>query len=158
AINAPKMSFNEINDELKPYIELSKLTGEVGIQLLEKAPRELQIKYKGDIAIDDTSLLTRTLVSGVLRQDLAERVNLINALVLLNEQGVSYNIEKDTKHRGFSKYIELTLINKDTQIKIDATVLHTYGSVIVLIISHPVDFHTDNHLLYSILTHTRHIV
>ena len=41
------MSFNEINDELKPYIELSKLTGEVGIQLLEKAPRELQIKYKG---------------------------------------------------------------------------------------------------------------
>src|SRR5699024_11365595 len=24
AINAPKMSFNEINDELKPYIELSK--------------------------------------------------------------------------------------------------------------------------------------
>src|SRR5699024_12838497 len=57
AINAPKMSFHEINDELKPYIELSKLTGEVGIQLLEKAPRELQIKYKGDIAIDDTSLL-----------------------------------------------------------------------------------------------------
>src|SRR5699024_5898075 len=49
AINAPKMSFNEINDELKPYIELSKLTGEVGIQLLEKAPRELQIKYKGDM-------------------------------------------------------------------------------------------------------------
>src|SRR5699024_2264594 len=27
AINATIMSFNEINDELKPYIELSKLTG-----------------------------------------------------------------------------------------------------------------------------------
>ncbi len=64
-------------------------------------------KYEGDIALDDTSLLTRTLVSGVLKRDLAERVNLINALVLLNEQGVSYNIEK-CKHRGFSNYIELT--------------------------------------------------
>lgn len=147
AINAPKMSFNEINDELKPYIELSKLTGEVGIQLLEKAPRELQIKYKGDIALDDTSLLTRTLVSGVLRQDLAERVNLINALVLLNEQGVSYNIEKDTKHRGFSNYIELTLINKDTQIKIGATVLNGYGPRIVRINEYPVDFKPEKHQL-----------
>ena len=147
AINAPKMSFNEINDELKPYIELSKLTGEVGIQLLEKAPRELQIKYKGDIALDDTSLLTRTLVSGVLRQDLAERVNLINALVLLNEQGVSYNIEKDTKHRGFSNYIELTLINKDTQIKIGATVLSGYGPRIVRINEYPVDFKPEKHQL-----------
>lgn len=147
AINVPKMSFNEINDELKPYIELSKLTGEVGIQLLEKAPRELQIKYKGDIALDDTSLLTRTLVSGVLRQDLAERVNLINALVLLNEQGVSYNIEKDTKHRGFSNYIELTLINKDTQIKIGATVLNGYGPRIVRINEYPVDFKPEKHQL-----------
>ncbi|MGW9815237.1 phosphoglycerate dehydrogenase [Staphylococcus cohnii] len=147
AINAPKMSFNEINDELKPYIELSKLTGEVGIQLLEQAPRELQIKYKGDIALDDTSLLTRTLVSGVLRQDLAERVNLINALVLLNEQGVSYNIEKDTKHRGFSNYIELTLINKDTQIKIGATVLNGYGPRIVRINEYPVDFKPEKHQL-----------
>ncbi|MFL0468050.1 D-3-phosphoglycerate dehydrogenase / 2-oxoglutarate reductase [Staphylococcus cohnii] len=147
AINAPKMSFNEINDELKPYIELSKLTGEVGIQLLEKAPRELQIKYKGDIALDDTSLLTRILVSGVLRQDLAERVNLINALVLLNEQGVSYNIEKDTKHRGFSNYIELTLINKDTQIKIGATVLNGYGPRIVRINEYPVDFKPEKHQL-----------
>ena len=147
AINAPKMTFSEINDELKPYIELSKLTGEVGIQLLEKAPRELQIKYKGDIALDDTSLLTRTLVSGVLRQDLAERVNLINALVLLNEQGVSYNIEKDTKHRGFSNYIELTLINKDTQIKIGATVLNGYGPRIVRINEYPVDFKPEKHQL-----------
>ncbi|MDH9160840.1 phosphoglycerate dehydrogenase [Staphylococcus succinus] len=152
AINAPKMTYSEINDELKPYIELTKLTGEVGIQLLEKAPRELQIKYEGDIALDDTSLLTRTLVSGVLRQDLGERVNLINALVLLNEQGVSYNIEKNTKHRGFSNYIELTLINKDTKITIGATVLNGYGPRIVRINDYPVDFKPEQYQL--VVNHT----
>ncbi|RIP34060.1 phosphoglycerate dehydrogenase [Staphylococcus gallinarum] len=152
AINAPRMTYNEINEELKPYIELSKLTGEVGIQLLEKAPRELQIKYEGDLALDDTSLITRTLVSGVLRQDLGERVNLINALVLLNEQGVSYNIEKNAKHRGFSNYIELTLINKDTQIKIGATVLNGYGPRIVRINDYPVDFKPEQHQL--VINHT----
>ncbi|MGS0651972.1 NAD(P)-dependent oxidoreductase, partial [Staphylococcus arlettae] len=79
AVNAPRMTFDETHEEVKPFIELSKLTGEVGIQLLDKAPRELHIKYEGDIALDDTSLITRTLVSSVLSQDLAERVNLINA-------------------------------------------------------------------------------
>ncbi|WP_251519814.1 MULTISPECIES: phosphoglycerate dehydrogenase [Staphylococcus] len=152
AINAPKMTYDVINEELKPYIELSKLTGEVGIQLLEKAPRELHIKYEGDIALDDTSLLTRTLVSGVLRQDLGERVNLINALVSLNEQGVSYNIEKNSKHRGFSNYVELTLVNQDTQIKIGATVLNGYGTRIVRINEYPVDFKPERHQL--VVNHT----
>lgn len=152
AINAPKMTYDVINEELKPYIELSKLTGEVGIQLLEKAPRELHIKYEGDIALDDTSLLTRTLVSGVLRQDLGERVNLINALVLLNEQGVSYNIEKNSKHRGFSNYVELTLVNQDTQIKIGSTVLNGYGTRIVRINEYPVDFKPERHQL--VVNHT----
>ena len=112
----------------------------------------MHIKYEGDLALDDTSLITRTLVSGVLRQDLGERVNLINALVLLNEQGVSYNIEKNTKHRGFSNYIELTLINKDTQIKIGATVLNGYGPRIVRINDYPVDFKPEQHQL--VINHT----
>ena len=34
---------------------------------------------------------------GVLQQDLGDHVNLINALVLLNEQGVTYQIEKIVK-------------------------------------------------------------
>ena len=152
AVNAPRMTFDETHEEVKPFIELSKLTGEVGIQLLDKAPRESHIKYEGDIALDDTSLITRTLVSSVLSQDLAERVNLINALVLLNEQGVSYNIEKNTKRHGFSNYIELTLTNNDTQIKIGATVLNGYGPRIVRINDYPVDFKPEKNQL--IVNHT----
>lgn len=152
AVNAPRMTFDETHEEVKPFIELSELTGEVGIQLLDKAPRELHIKYEGDIALDDTSLITRTLVSSVLSQDLAERVNLINALVLLNEQGVSYNIEKNTKRHGFSNYIELTLTNNDTQIKIGATVLNGYGPRIVRINDYPVDFKPEKNQL--IVNHT----
>ena len=152
AVNAPRMTFDETHEEVKPFIELSKLTGEVGIQLLDKAPRELHIKYEGDIALDDTSLITRTLVSSVLSQDLAASVNLINALVLLNEQGVSYNIEKNTKRHGFSNYIELTLTNNDTQIKIGATVLNGYGPRIVRINDYPVDFKPEKNQL--IVNHT----
>lgn len=101
AVNAPKGVFNE-DEELKPFVELAKITGQVGIQILPKAPRTLKITYAGDIALDDTSLITRNLVTGVLQQDMGDHVNLINALVLLNEQNVTYTIEKTKKKKDLA--------------------------------------------------------
>ncbi|PXA01253.1 phosphoglycerate dehydrogenase, partial [Staphylococcus pseudintermedius] len=119
----------------------------VGIQLLPKAPRTLKITYAGDIALDDTSLITRTLVKGVLEQDMGDHVNLINALVLLNEQNVTYTIEKTKKKKGFSNYIELELINKGDVVKIGATVLNGFGPRIVRINDYPVDFKPEHYQL-----------
>ncbi|MCG3411989.1 phosphoglycerate dehydrogenase [Staphylococcus massiliensis] len=151
AINAPKMVFDD-NEEVRPFVELSRITGEVGIQLIQKVPRKLKIKYKGDIALDDTSIITRTLVQGVLQPEMGDHVNLINALVLLNEQGVTYTIEKDSKKRGFSNYIELELVNDDESVKIGATVLNGYGPRIVRINDYPLDFKPEKYQL--IINHT----
>lgn len=147
AVNAPQMS-GEFEKDLQPFVELSRITGEIGIQFFEKGPRELKIKYHGEIALDDTSLITRQLVMGVLKQDLGDHVNIINALVLLNEQGVTYQIEKNSKKYGFSNYIELELINKEHTIKIGATVLNGYGPRIVRINDYPVDFKPEEHMLF----------
>lgn len=146
AVNAPSGVFNE-DEELKPFVDLAKTTGKVGIQLLPKAPRTLKITYAGDIALDDTSLITRTLVKGVLEQDMGDHVNLINALVLLNEQNVTYTIEKTKKKKGFSNYIELELINKGDVVKIGATVLNGFGPRIVRINDYPVDFKPEHYQL-----------
>lgn len=146
AVNAPKGVFNE-DEELKPFVELAKITGQVGIQILPKAPRTLKITYAGDIALDDTSLITRNLVTGVLQQDMGDHVNLINALVLLNEQNVTYTIEKTKKKKGFSNYIELELINKADSLKIGATVLNGFGPRIVRINDYPVDFKPEQYQL-----------
>lgn len=146
AVNAPQIS-GDVEEELRPFVQLSRTTGEVGIQLFDKGPRELKIKYHGEIALDDTSLITRQLVMGVLKQDLGDHVNLINALVLLNEQGVTYQIEKNSKKYGFSNYIELELINKEHSVKIGSTVLNGYGPRIVRINDYPVDFKPEKHML-----------
>lgn len=146
AVNAPNGIFSE-DEALQPYVQLAKMTGEVGIQLLPKAPRELKITYAGDLALDDTSLITRTLVKGVLQQDMGDHVNLINALVLLNEQNVTYTIEKTKSKKGFSNYIELELINKADSIKIGATVLNGFGPRIVRINQYPVDFKPEQYQL-----------
>lgn len=40
-------------------------------------------------------------MTNILKEDLGEEVNIINALALLNQQGVTYNIEKQKKHSDF---------------------------------------------------------
>ena len=54
---------------------------------------EIKVKYAGDLAQNDTSLITRTIITNILKEDLGNEVNIINALAILNQQGVTYNIK-----------------------------------------------------------------
>src|SRR5699024_8026145 len=146
AVNAPQIS-GDVEEELRPFVQLSRTTGEVGIQLFDKGPRELKIKYHGEIALDDTSLITRQLVIGMQKQDVGDHVNIKNAIVLINEQSVTYQIEKNSKKDSVSNYIELELINKEHSVKIGSTVLNGYGPRIVRINDYPVDFKPEKHML-----------
>lgn len=51
--------------------------------------------FNGDVAKQETDLITRSIVKQILQQDLGDRVNIINAFALLNEQGVTRNVEKE---------------------------------------------------------------
>lgn len=69
AVNAPKMDMNEVDQNVKDYLSLATTIGEFGIQLLEGAPSEVTITYGGDVAKIDTSLISRTIVSNILKED-----------------------------------------------------------------------------------------
>ena len=44
-------------------------------------------------------LLTRTIITHILKDDLGPEVNIINALMLLNQQQVTLNIENNKSKR-----------------------------------------------------------
>ena len=87
------MDLSNVDETVKSFVDLGTTIGEFAIQLLEE-PSEIKITFAGDLATNDTSLITRTIVTNILKEDLGEEVNIINALALLNQQGVTYNIEK----------------------------------------------------------------
>ncbi|MGD3161291.1 phosphoglycerate dehydrogenase [Staphylococcus capitis] len=149
AVNAPKMDLSNVDETVKSFVDLGTTIGEFAIQLLEGAPSEIKITFAGDLATNDTSLITRTIVTNILKEDLGEEVNIINALALLNQQGVTYNIEKQKKHSDFSSYVKLKLTNDKDQIKIGATVLAGFGPRIVRINDFSLDFKPNE---YQIVT------
>ena len=53
---------------------------------------EIKVTFNGEHA-KKADLITRSIVTSILKQNLGERVNLINAIALLNEQGITHHIE-----------------------------------------------------------------
>ncbi|CAH2714925.1 D-3-phosphoglycerate dehydrogenase [Neobacillus rhizosphaerae] len=148
AVNMPQMS-GETQAKLQPYLLLGDQMGQVVIQLLNKqAPTKIEINYYGDLIDEDTELLTRTLLKGVLSYHLSDSVNLINALHLLKEQGVSYNVVKNATNKGFANYMELSVSQGSEEARIGATVLNGYGARILKINQYRIDVKPEKYLLY----------
>ncbi|MEH7414424.1 phosphoglycerate dehydrogenase [Neobacillus drentensis] len=148
AVNMPQMS-GETQAKLQPYLLLGDQMGQLVIQLLNKqAPSKIEINYYGNLIDEDTELLTRTLLKGILSYHLSDSVNLINALHLLKEQGVSYNVVKHATNKGFANYMELSVSNNQETAKIGATVLNGYGARILKINQYRIDVKPEKYLLY----------
>lgn len=148
AVNMPQMS-GETQAKLQPYLVLGDQVGQLVIQLLKNsAPTKIEINYYGDLIDEDTELLTRTMLRGVLSYHLSDSVNLINVLHLLKEQGVSYNVQKNATNKGFANYLELSVSQGDESARIGATVLNGYGARIVKINQYRIDVKPEKYLLY----------
>ncbi|WP_066386383.1 phosphoglycerate dehydrogenase [Neobacillus mesonae] len=148
AVNMPQMS-GETQAKLQPYLLLGDQIGQLVIQLLKRqAPGKINIHYYGDLIDEDTELLTRTLLRGILSYHLSDSVNLINVLHLLKEQGVSYNVQKNATNKGFANYMELSVSQGTETARIGATVLNGYGARIVKINEYRIDVKPEKYLLY----------
>ncbi|MEK5392761.1 phosphoglycerate dehydrogenase [Margalitia sp. FSL K6-0131] len=147
AVNMPQIT-SESQARMQPYLQIGEQMAGIAIQLLKTAPEKIQIAYFGELLDEDTSLLTRSIIKGVLSHHLSDSVNLINAFHLLREQGVHYQIQKEASNKGFSNYIELTLYRNGEKVSVAATVLIGLGARIVKIDDYRIDVKPETHLLY----------
>lgn len=147
AVNMPAIS-GDVQQKLQPFLQLGEQIGQLVIQLLKQAPEKIDIHYYGDLIDEDTDLLTRTMIKGLLSHHLTDSVNLINALHLLKEQGIPYNVQKNAKNKGFANYVELKVYHKDVTALIGATVLSGYGARIVAINHYRIDIKPEKNLLF----------
>ncbi|MFC7371929.1 phosphoglycerate dehydrogenase [Fictibacillus iocasae] len=147
AVNMPAIS-KQNQEKMAPYLKLGEQMGQLVIQLLKHAPDKIDMTYQGDLAGDDTDLLTRTMMKGLLSHHLTDSVNLINALHLLKEQDIPYNVEKKARGKGFANYMELRVHNKGETAVIGATVLNGYGARIVKLNHYHIDIKPEAHLLF----------
>ncbi|MCI2859835.1 phosphoglycerate dehydrogenase [Staphylococcus hominis] len=132
-----------VAEEIIDILENGNVTNAVN------APREIKVTFNGENAKKESDLITRSIVTSILKQNLGERVNLINAIALLNEQGITHHIENRASQGTFSNYIQINLISEHEEVKIGATVIDGFGARIVRINDYSVDFKPNTYQFIS---------
>jgi D-3-phosphoglycerate dehydrogenase len=90
AVNVPSVGAQELK-ALEPYLLLAERLGRFQAQLVDEAVRAVEIEYAGDAASFDATPVTRSFLAGLLR-NMSARVNVVNALLIAEERGISVTV------------------------------------------------------------------
>jgi D-3-phosphoglycerate dehydrogenase len=112
AVNFPSIS-SKAYKKLRPYLLLAEKLGALQGQLCKRIDR-LEIEYSGpeleELPLDP---ITQTAVKGFLEPVLSEKVNLVNAPILLQERQVKLVTSKTSEQRGYTGMIAVRAFEKE---------------------------------------------
>ncbi|HEX8722490.1 MAG TPA: phosphoglycerate dehydrogenase [Pyrinomonadaceae bacterium] len=92
AVNVPAVGAQELK-ALGPYLDLAERLGRFQAQLVDEPLRSVELEYAGEAAAFDSAPVTRSFLAGLLR-GMSARVNLVNALVIAEERGISVTVSQ----------------------------------------------------------------
>ncbi|HYA43136.1 MAG TPA: phosphoglycerate dehydrogenase [Syntrophobacteraceae bacterium] len=108
AINFPSISMKDY-EKLRPYLHLAERLGRLQGQLCRPVLK-LHVTYAGpDLEEIPTQPLTQTVIKGLLDPIMAEKVNLINAPLLLKQRQIELTSSTTSQSRGYTGEISVTV-------------------------------------------------
>ncbi len=107
AVNFPSIS-PRAYEKIRPYLALAERLGSLQGQLVSPIER-IEIEYSGsDLADVPLQPLTQTIAKGILDPVLAEKVNLVNAPLLLKERKIELSATTTSETQGYTGLIRVT--------------------------------------------------
>ncbi len=105
AVNVPSIS-PELLDILGPHLRLCEKLGSLQGQVLERAPREVNVEYAGEVTSYDVKPLTLAILRGLLTHVVSSSaVNYVNAPTIARERGIKVIEAKTTATKGFTNMV-----------------------------------------------------
>lgn len=122
AVNFPSMRPKDY-ERLRPYLVLAERLGSLQGQLVKPIQR-LEIEYSGP-ELQDVPLqpLTQTVIKGLLDPIMAEKVNLVNAPLLLKERQIELVTSASSESRGYTGKITVRVRGKNGESSASGAVL-----------------------------------
>jgi D-3-phosphoglycerate dehydrogenase len=121
AINAPR---GKLDRETELFVPLAENMGILAHQINANSPiEELEITFCGDLSNKQTKMLTVTVVVGILKNIIGrENANLINALPVAKQKGISIKESSTQKSENYANMIEVKTVSKGKKSVIRGTV------------------------------------
>ena len=120
AVNALALDPNTLKS-MRSYCDVAYRLGMMLSQWHGSAIKSCELKYEGEIAGDDTRLLTSAFCAGLLENVTAE-ASIINAEVLCHDRGIDIATVATREHGAFSSVISATVCSETKTVKASGTV------------------------------------
>lgn len=137
---------------LRGYLDVAYRLGVLMAQWGAGAASSCRLIYRGQVAQEDTRLLTAGFCAGLLDKALEDEVNIVNAEMLLRERGVELTQESRTDTGAFSSSVAVELEGSGGTFKAAGTLLGTNMPRLIRLGDYRLEAYLDGKLL--IFTHT----
>lgn len=139
AVNMPNVSGNMA--VLKPYISLAEKLGKIYYQA-EKAPiKRIEIEYRGELAKQETGILTLSALKGFLGALSPERVSFVNVRQAVEDRGVDVIESKTPQIRRYDNLLTITFVTEENrELSVSGTIFGTDTEVLVTFFGYPMNF------------------
>jgi D-3-phosphoglycerate dehydrogenase len=139
----------EVLRALEGYLPLAEKLGSLQGQLAEHPVESVELVYAGELAEQDTRLLTRAFLKGLLAPVIDEPVNLVNASLIAESRGLQVVEARSRQSEDYVSLITSRVSADDTQRTIAGTLFGRSEARIVRMDGYRVDFVPQGHMLVS---------
>ncbi len=147
SINLPAIS-KELFEKIQPFYHLVKQLGSIASQCMKEGIHEISVTYAGSTLDFDTSILTKSLLSGFFNSRIDIAVNEVNALLVAKERGITIGEKISQNTFGYANAISLTVKGDNRIFEIKGTYIENYGPRVVSLNGFNIDFNPEGNLLY----------
>ena len=146
AVNMPPMQTDDLN-ELRPYIALAEMLGKIYYQAEKETVQKIEIIYSGDLADKETRMFSLSVLKGFLDPVIKEKVNYVNAEMMLNNMGIEMIESKRTHLDKYTNLITVKFTTKIRQLSVSGTVFAKEEMRIVDFFGYNLDFEPTPYII-----------
>ncbi len=149
AVNMPPVGAADM-DELRPYLALAEDLGKIYFQTEKTPVKKISIKYSGDLAEADvsTEIFTLSFIKGFLEPIVKDRVNYVNAKLMLDNMGIELVESKSTELDKYTNLITADFLNTNgVSLSVSGTVFARSELRIVEFFGYKLDFEPTDYVL-----------
>ena len=128
-VNAPFLA-PDAHATVAPYIQPANVVGKLLTHLAGGQVLRATIRYEGEIAQHDTTILKAAVLAGLLAPASEEQVNLINAPFLAQQRGLSVTEQRNSTAQEYASLVTASLETSSGPISIAATSMRNDAHIV----------------------------
>ncbi len=148
AVNIPAVS-EEAMRTIGPFLPLAETLGQLMASIAEGPLSKVTVQYSGEIAEQDTRLLTLAATKGLVQVGAEETVNYVNAPTLAAERGLQVSEARDRRSPDYTNLITLKAVDREGELNTAGTVFGPRNRMrLVQVYRHDIDIEPSAHMVF----------